>query len=209
MDFGDVLKMADEASFVHPEGKKVPAVVHSAVGKKSGSGNVMIAASFRVTGGPNAGKGQPVRHYLVLTQDSAWQQLSNLGFPRKNAEQFRGMDEVEAAQKIAAAILGKPCSVDLKQETFNDKLQNKVSFVNPPSASSGVPASTAAVKAVKADKPAAAPVVEVEDDDEEAALLAQLEAKRKAKAAKAAEAEAKAAAPDAPFGDGDDDDLPF
>lgn len=175
MKFAEILAMADSESFIHPAAKKVPAVVHTAVYKKSSKGNDMIAVTYRITGGPNAGKGRPVRHYIMFN-DSGRQQVSNLGFPAKEFTALGELDAADALSKIAAVISGKPCAIDLEQEEFNEKLQNKVTWVHPAGAVSTGPKAPA--------KPSAAPVeapVEDDEDAEYAAQLAALEANRAAK----------------------------
>src|SRR3984957_2553812 len=175
MKFSDILEMADSEAFIHPEGKKVPAVVHSAVYKKSSNGNDMLALTFRVTGGPNAGKGRPIRAY-ILFNDSGRQQISNLGFPAKDFTKLADLEAEDAFTKIAAVIAGKPCALDLKVEPYQGREQNKIVWVHPASAASNGPS---------AARPAAAKPKEVQpefaseaDEDDTAALEAELEARR-------------------------------
>lgn len=137
MQFSEILAIADDASFVHPEGKKVAAKVHTAVGKIAQSGNPMVVATFIITGGPHAGKGQPIRNNFVLHTDFARQQLGNLGITYADYAQYEAL---EAAEKMAAAIVGKPCLVDVGTEVYNDKKRNKVGWVNPAGATPKQPA---------------------------------------------------------------------
>lgn len=196
MKFAEIIAIADDSSFIHPEGNKVPAVVHTAVGKTSQAGNVMVSASFRVTGGPNAGKGQPIRSSFVLTSDFARQQLSNLGIRYSDYSQY---DALEAAQKIAAAILGKPVAVDIKVEKYNDRDQNKVSWVNPPS---GAAPSKPKVEKEKATERAESPANELSE-------LERLRAQVAAAEAAAAREEPRGEHPDVTRGRNEAPDLPF
>jgi hypothetical protein len=181
LKFSDILEMADSEAFVHPEGKKIPAVVHTAVYKKSSNGNDMLAITFRVTGGPNAGKGRPIRAYMLFN-DSGRQQISNLGFPAKDFTKLADLEAEDALSKIAAVIAGKPCALDLKVEPYQGRDQNKVAWVHPASAANNGP-STAKPAALKpaAEKPSSeAP--EDDTDDDTAALEAELAARKAAKA---------------------------
>lgn len=159
MKFQDILDIAEDSAFVHPAGKKVPAVVHTAIYKKSGNGNDMLVLTYRVTGGPNAGKGRPIRHYVMFDRETGKQIVSNLGFPVKDFATLAGLDAEEAIGRIAATVVGKPCAIDIEQETFNDRLQNKIKWAHP-AGSAQAPKPVAA----KAEKPAA---VEVPPEDEE------------------------------------------
>jgi hypothetical protein len=184
LKFADILEMADSEAFIHPEGKKIPAVVHTAVYKKSSNGNDMIAVTFRVTGGPNAGKGRPIRAYLLFN-DSGRQQISNLGFPAKDFAKLSDLEADDALTKIAAVVVGKPCALDLTVELYQGRDQNKVGWVHPagavtngPSAArSGPPKPKQEEKPAEAEQPA-----EDGDDAETAALEAELAARKAAKA---------------------------
>lgn len=190
MQFGEILQLAEDASFVHPDGKKVPAVVHTAIYKKSSSGNDMLSVTYRITGGPNAGKGRPIRHYIMFDRDTGKQIVCNLGFPAKDFDNMKGMSAEDAIGRIAAVVVGKPCAIDIESETFNERLQNKVKWAHPPQ-KQGVPAA--------AKKTETKPSEDAEpEDDEEAELERKLAEKR---AAKAAAAKPSRSAPP--------DDLPF
>lgn len=185
MKFADILEMADSEAFIHPEGKKVPAVVHTAVYKKSSQGNDMLALTFRVTGGPNAGKGRPIRAY-VLFNDSGRQQISNLGFPAKDFAKLADLEAEDAFTKIAAVIAGRPCALDLKVEPYQGRDQNKVAWVHPASAATNGPSASkpAALKPKQEEKPAEADDTDADpdanDEDEETAKLEAALAARKA-----------------------------
>ena len=166
MKFKEILDMANDAAFIHPAGKKVPAVVHTAVYKKSNQGNHMVALTFRVTGGPNAGKGRPIRHFIMPDQDSARQQVLNMGIKGKEYDALAEYEAEDALARLAAMVLGKPCTIDIVQDTWNDKLQNKVTWVNP--ATSG--AKPGPVRAAVAEEPEP----DDEPEDELAALRRQL-----------------------------------
>lgn len=137
MKFSEVLKQAADSSFVHPEAKKVPVTVHAAVYKKSSKGNSMIEAHLKVTGGPNAGKGRPIRTYLVLDNDTTIQQLMNMGIKKVQLEELGKYEEEQAGERIAALLVGKKGLADLKQEHFNERLQNKVTWLNPAAGATG------------------------------------------------------------------------
>lgn len=138
MKFKEILEIAKDSSFVHPAAKKVPATVHSAVYKKSSKGNHMIEVHFKVTGGPNAGKGRPVRHYLMLETDQGIQQINNLGVSMSVLEkQFGNVDIEQAGERLAGMLTGKRGAIDLDQETYNERLQNRVKWVNPVAGSTG------------------------------------------------------------------------
>lgn len=190
MKFGEILEMADSEAFIHPESKKVPAVVHSAVYKKSSNGNDMLVLAFRVTGGPNAGKGRPIRAYMLFN-DSGRQQISNLGFPAKEFTSLAHLEAEDAFGKIAAVVAGKPCAIDIVGDTFNGRPQNKIAWIHPasaaktgPTAEKPAPAKTK-VKEVQPEY-AAEEEAQAEPEAEEAdAELAELEAKLAAKRAAA------------------------
>lgn len=184
MKFQDILDMADSEAFVHPESSKVPAVVHTAVYKKSGSGNDMIAASFRVTGGPNAGKGRPIRAYLLFN-DSGRQQVSNLGYPAKEFSSLAGLEAEEALAKIAAVIVGKPCAIDIVPDEFDGRPQNKIKWIHPPQPQTSGPKAPAKAPKTPA-KATETPDAAEDGEDELEALQAQLAAAKAAKAARLA-----------------------
>jgi hypothetical protein len=192
LKFADILEMADSEAFIHPEGKKIPAVVHTAVYKKSSNGNDMIAVTFRVTGGPNAGKGRPIRAYLLFN-DSGRQQISNLGFPAKDFAKLSDLEADDALTKIAAVVVGKPCALDLTVELYQGRDQNKVGWVHPAGAVTNGPSAARSgppkPKQEALKQPAASvkeiqPEYEAEDGDdaETAALEAELAARKAAKA---------------------------
>lgn len=181
MKFSEILDMADSEAFIHPDGKKIPAVVHTAIYKKSSKGNDMLAVTYRVTGGPNAGKGRPIRHY-ILFNDSGRQQISNLGFPAKEFTALGALDAEDAFIKIAAVIAGKPCALDLGNEEFNGRPQNKVTWVHPPGAAANGP--SVPRPEAKKPEPKTEQVEDDEPDEELAELQAELEAKLAAKKAK-------------------------
>lgn len=178
MKFGDILEMADAEAFIHPDGKKVPAVVHSAVYKKSSNGNDMLAMQFRVTGGPNAGKGRPIRHY-ILFNDRGRQQISNLGFPAKDFAALSNLEAEDALGKIAAVVSGKPCAVDIKSEPYQGRPQNKIDWVHPASAAAKGP-SAAKVKEIQPEYEPDPGDAQEEEESELARLERELEEARAA-----------------------------
>lgn len=193
MKFSDILAIAEDSAFIHPDGKKVPAVVHTAIYKKSGNGNDMLVLTYRVTGGPNAGKGRPIRHYVMFDRDTGKQIVSNLGFPVKDFATLAGLDAEEAIGRIAATVVGKPCAIDIEQETFNDRLQNKIKWAHPAgTAQTPKPAAAKAEKPTAAEEPAPA-----EEEDELTRLKRQVVAAE-------AKAESNKSSRTAP-----PDDLPF
>lgn len=137
MKFSDVLQQAADSSFVHPEGKKVPATVHAAVYKQSKAGNPMLEVQFKVTGGPNAGKGRPIRTWLVLDNDTTIQQITNMGVRKGELDQLGAYEMEQAGERLAAMLVGKKAAVNIVQETFNDRLQNKITWVNPAQGAAG------------------------------------------------------------------------
>jgi hypothetical protein len=148
LKFSEVLQQAADSSFIHPAGKKVPATVHSAAYKQSKGGNPMIEVQFKITGGPNAGKGRPVRYYLMLEFDTTVQQVTNLGVRKAELDQLGKYDVEQAGERLAALLVGKKGAVDLEQETYNGRLQNKIKWVNPaPGATGPKPAPEPAPKA--------------------------------------------------------------
>jgi hypothetical protein len=132
MTFGDILQIAEDAAFVHPKSAKLQAVVHSAVYKKSSKGNDMLVVHYRITGGPNAGKGRPVRQFIMFDSERGHQMVSNIGFPASEFRSLKEMSPEDAIAKIASFILDKPCAIDLEPEEFNGRPQNKVTWVHPP-----------------------------------------------------------------------------
>lgn len=193
--FGDILQMAEDDSFIHPTSDKVPAVVHTAVYKKSSNGNDMLAVTYRITGGPNAGKGRPVRHYIMFDRDTGLQQASNLGYPAKDFASLKGMSPADAIARVAAVVLGKSCAIDIEKDEYQGRPQNKVKWVHP-----AQPQGRPAAAAVKAESTAAVTQEVAEEEDELTRLRRQVAA---AEAAEAAKAEAKPKRSSAPS------DLPF
>jgi hypothetical protein len=148
----ELLNIANEANFVHPAAKDMPAKVHSAVAKKAASsGRSMIAAQFVVTGGPNAGKGSPIYHNFVLNVDNPrqldffFQQMANLGVSPQAIQ--GGM----ALEQVAAAIVGKECSIEVRVGEYQGRPKNEIGWVN---ASKTAPVPTPHVP----ESPASAPV---------------------------------------------------
>jgi hypothetical protein len=135
--FSEVLKQAADSSFVHPEGKKVPVTVHAATFKNSSKGNPMLEVHLKVTGGPNAGKGRPIRTYLVLDNDTTIQQVMNLGIRKQQLEELGKHETEQAGERLAALLVGRKGAADLKQEHYNERLQNKVSWINPAAGATG------------------------------------------------------------------------
>lgn len=153
MKFQEVLQQAADSSFVHPAGKKVPVTVHAAVYKQSKAGNPMIEVQLKVTGGPNAGKGRPIRYFLMLEFDTTIQQLTNIGIRKGELDQLAQYDMEQAGERLAALLVGKKGAADIEQETYNSRLQNKVKWLNPAPGATG-----------PAPKPAAAPAKQPEVD---------------------------------------------
>lgn len=137
MKFSDVLKAAADSSFVHPAGKKVPVTVHSAAYKNSSKGNPMLEVHLKVTGGPNAGKGRPIRTYLVLDNDTTIQQVMNLGVRKAELDQLAQYEVEVAGERLAAMLVGKKGAADIEQEKYNERLQNKVKWLNPATGATG------------------------------------------------------------------------
>jgi hypothetical protein len=154
--FSEVLQQAQDSSFVHPAGKKVPVTVHAAVYKQSKAGNPMIEVQLKVTGGPNAGKGRPIRYFLMLEFDTTVQQLTNLGIRKAELDQLGQYDMEQAGERLAALLVGKKGAADIEQETYNSRVQNKVKWLNPAPGATG-PAPK------PAPAPAKQPAPEVED----------------------------------------------
>lgn len=184
--------MAQDSSFVHPKGTKVPAVVHTAVYQKSQAGNHMIKCTFRVTGGPNAGKGQPIRFFLMLDRDTGVQQITNLGVTHKELAALEDMQPEDAFPVLAEKILSRACLIDIEQEDYQERKQNRVKWVH------ALPAA-AARPAAKAKTPEPEPEEMPDEEEDELTRL------RRQLAAKEAEKPRRSAPPV----DDDDDELPF
>jgi hypothetical protein len=157
LKFSEVLQQAADSSFVHPAGKKVPVTVNAAVYKQSKAGNPMIEVQLKVTGGPNAGKGRPIRYWLMLEFDTTVQQLTNVGIRKGELDQLAQYEMEQAGERLAAMLVGKKGAADIEQETYNSRLQNKVKWLNPaPGATGPAPVKPA---------PAAVPEVDPGDGD--------------------------------------------
>lgn len=190
MKFSEVLKQAADSSFVHPEGKKVPVTVHAATFKNSSKGNPMLEVHLKVTGGPNAGKGRPIRTYLVLDNDTTIQQVMNLGIRKQQLEELGKHETEQAGERLAALLVGKKGAADLKQEHYNERLQNKVSWINPAAGATGPkPKAKDEPEADADDEPQDTESSPEDDEEDELARvkreLAEAKAKQKAKRSEA------------------------
>lgn len=194
MKFSDVLQQAADSSFVHPEGKKVPVTVHAAVYKQSKAGNPMLEVQFKVTGGPNAGKGRPIRTWLVLDNDTTIQQITNMGVRKSELDQLGGYDIEQAGERLAALLVGKKAAADIKKETFNDRLQNRITWINPAQGTTGPAPRPAAPVEPEVTDNASANVEAAQNEESELERL-----KRELEAAKASESKRTPAPDDLPF----------
>lgn len=176
MKFSEVLAQAADSSFVHPAGKKVPVTVHAAAYSQSKAGNPMITVQLKVTGGPNAGKGRPIRAWLVLDNDTTIQQVMNLGVRKGELDQLAGYEVEQAGERLAAMLVGKKGAADIVQETFNERVQNKVTWINPAAGTTG-PKPPA-----KAEEPKSEPQPEQAEESELERLQRELAEARSASA---------------------------
>lgn len=140
--WADLKQAADDAGFtVLPVLKDVGAEVATAEHKKTSTGKDQISARFKLTEGPYAGKS--VFNNFVLTLDNG----AALGFFFRDMAKFGLTDEYFATNPplaaVAAALVGRPCRLDVGIRKWNGEERNEVNAVRPPSGGvTPVPAST-------------------------------------------------------------------
>lgn len=137
MKFSEVLQQAADSSFIHPEGKKVPVKVTAAVYKQSKNGNPMLEVQLKVVGGPNAGKGRPIRYWMMMEFDTTIQQITNLGIRKGELDQLGQYDVEQAGERLAALMVGRTAAADIIQEPYNNQMTNKIKWLNPAQGTTG------------------------------------------------------------------------
>lgn len=130
-NWADLQQAADDAGFtVLPAMKGVAAKVATAEAGKTSTGKDRIRVRFTLDGGPYSGKS--VFNDFTISPDSGvalkffFRDMASLGLTQ---EWFATNP---AVTQVAAALVGRPCLLDVIVDNYNGDDRNKVSRVYPP-----------------------------------------------------------------------------
>ena len=139
MNWDDLLKVANEAGFtLTPIGEYDVVVDKAEATQSKGSDTAppkeMIKVWFRVTTGPQAGKGGIINRFTLSPDNPTalgffFRELGHLGL---DEAYFKAQGQPRMAQ-IAADLVGRQCRIKLGHRQFGDTMQHNVEKVMAPS----------------------------------------------------------------------------
>jgi hypothetical protein len=157
--WGELKQAADDAGFSVIPAATYNVIVKKAEAKKTGTGKDKINVQFVVSDGPYAGK--PVFNDFVLSPENGtalgffFRHMKALGL---GAEYFAANPPLPA---VAAALVGRPCQVEVGVRVWNEEDRNEVNKILPPLGGAGIAAMAEATAAgMPQPQPMAQPVAQ-------------------------------------------------
>jgi hypothetical protein len=145
IDFNDLLNLSDQSSFEPiPDGTYQMRVAKCEVKAAKSSGKDMLVTDLEVVSGPE--KGKSCKNNFVLSPESAnatWFFFKNMAAFGLTRQYFSANPPLS---QVAKDLEGRHATVKLGQREWNDRINNEVNDIQPPSpefANAGQPSSAA------------------------------------------------------------------
>jgi len=125
LGWDDIVAEAGDRFNVPPEGKYVAVIEEAESTVSKSTGNPMIAVKLKISEGPHAGK-RPKTTYVVKSAKAAGMLLGHLKAVGITAETLK--KHSPTMPQIAAVMVGKRVSIEVKHEEYRGETQAVVNF---------------------------------------------------------------------------------
>lgn len=125
LGWDEIVSEAGDRFNVPPEGKYTATIEEAEATVSKNTGNPMIAVKLKIAEGPHAGK-RPKTTYVVKSAKAAGMLLGHLKAVGIDAETLK--KHKPSMAQIAAVMVGKRVSIEVKHEEYRGETQAVVNF---------------------------------------------------------------------------------